>query len=118
MIYSIDFLLNVCAILFAFTAYASFPAFLNLALFVPAVLLLLPLGTNDRQNRRGTKSHNEGNTKAKSPPALQKGSLIVRPFLTNYRGAMLASTAIAILAVDFHIFPRRFAKVETWSTLR
>ncbi|RMZ76251.1 hypothetical protein DV738_g5062, partial [Chaetothyriales sp. CBS 135597] len=92
-----DFLLNVAAILFALTAYSSSPLFLNLALITPA--------------GASSSSSSSGNA---NPPKSPR--LVVRPFLTHYRGAMLIVTVIAILAVDFPIFPRRFAKVETWGT--
>ena len=132
IVYGIDFLLNVCAILFAFTAYASVPLFLNLALVVPAILLLLPLQQPTRTRRiRGknptdppaqngdaktARTDLESKARSDQDATLQPGTLITRPFLTNYRGAMLIATALAILAVDFKIFPRRFAKVETWGT--
>ncbi|XP_072302727.1 phosphatidylinositol-glycan biosynthesis class W protein [Eucyclogobius newberryi] len=38
------------------------------------------------------------------------------PFVTNFRVFVNLKTAISILAVDFVVFPRRFAKTETYGT--
>ena len=37
-------------------------------------------------------------------------------FLSNFRAYVNIATAISILAVDFTIYPRRFAKTETYGT--
>ncbi|XP_076762963.1 uncharacterized protein LOC143430526 [Xylocopa sonorina] len=37
-----------------------------------------------------------------------------RPFITNYRALVNIITAICILAIDFRIFPRKFAKTEVY----
>ncbi|KAJ3317830.1 Glucosaminyl phosphatidylinositol (GlcN-PI) nositol acylation protein [Boothiomyces sp. JEL0866] len=38
------------------------------------------------------------------------------PFIVAFRGYLQLLTISAILAVDFHVFPRRFAKTETFGT--
>ncbi|KAL3425135.1 gpi-anchored wall transfer protein [Phlyctema vagabunda] len=106
----VDFLLNIGAILLATTLYADTPLLLSCLLVAPAVLVYaLP---PNAPHKKKAKPSGVAQTKAAEPLS----PLPKKPFLTTYRGAMMAITCLAILAVDFRIFPRRFAKVENWGT--
>ncbi|OCT50167.1 GPI-anchored wall transfer protein 1 [Cladophialophora carrionii] len=124
-----DFLINVCAILFAITLYSSAPLALTIFLVTPGILLLSlgarpgrgnPVNGPATRPKRPTAGQpgprSAASVAAPSRTASQTPTLVVRPFLTHYRGTMLVVTCLAILAVDFPIFPRRYAKVETWGT--
>lgn len=110
----VDLVLNVLGPLLAITLYSNKPLLLCGLFLVPAIFIyaLAPNPVLSRKN------------KPKLPPAKQARSkaaatlsvLSTKPFLTTYRGSLLVLTCLAILAVDFRIFPRRFAKVETWGT--
>ncbi|PMD37871.1 GPI-anchored wall transfer protein 1 [Hyaloscypha variabilis F] len=106
--FAVDFLLNVAAILLATTLYANSPILLNTSLLALAALVyVLPKQSAPK--------------KVKLPPSKETKDAEANPlpkkqFLTTYRGTMMVITSIAILAVDFKIFPRRFAKVENWGT--
>ncbi|KAL3444428.1 GWT1-domain-containing protein [Aspergillus insuetus] len=106
-----DFLLNVLAILFATTLYSSAPWLLNVLLISPAFLILF----NSRPRRTQQKAKPPQTATAQHGPDTRQ-PLPIHPFLTTYRAAMMIITCIAILAVDFHVFPRRFAKAENWGT--
>lgn len=108
-----DFILNVLAILFATTAYSSAPLLLNILLISPAVLLYL----TQSPLRPAQKAKPPRKKNAKDEASREEAhSLPIHPFLTTYRSAMMIVTCVAILAVDFRVFPRRFAKVENWGT--
>lgn len=105
-----DFLLNVGGILLATTTYSSAPVVLDILLGLPAIILLcIPLPRKSLP-KIPSKSPPRDGVRASLDP------LPVRPFITAYRGTMMIITCLSILAVDFKIFPRRFAKVETWGT--
>jgi phosphatidylinositol glycan class W len=111
--YVVDFLTNCCAILLAFTLYASKPLLLlSLLLASSLFVYFLPPSASSRR-KVARPPHANSAAKASAEPL---DTLSVKPFLTTYRGCMLVATAVAILAVDFRTFPRRFAKVETWGT--
>lgn len=114
--YITDFLLQCCAILFATTVYAGSPQTLAGLLLLPAIAAYLQ--PQSRSSPASTK------TAPKPPPSepdhdsteAQKDPLPVKPFITGYRGAMMVITCTSILAVDFKVFPRRFAKTESFGT--
>lgn len=109
----VDFSLNVGAFLLATTLYASSPPLLLALLLAPsAILLALPPSARSPE-RSATPAIPKQNGSVTKP---ELDEFPTRPFLTAYRGTMLIATCHAILAVDFHVFPRRFAKVETWGT--
>lgn len=102
--YHLDLAINSCCLLFSITTYSSQSILLNLLLLAPTVYLYFqhpyvarkPVGKEANQQ-------------------IDKSSDL-NPYLTAYRGGMMVITCLAILAVDFKLFPRRFAKCETWGT--
>ncbi|KAK2768357.1 Glucosaminyl phosphatidylinositol (GlcN-PI) nositol acylation protein [Arachnomyces sp. PD_36] len=115
-----DFMLSVGVILFATTLYSSTPVLLNILLISPA--LFIYFGTNRSRQREKAKPPRSaipsktGDGAAASSSDSDLDPFPIRPFLTTYRGTMMIATCLAILAVDFRVFPRRFAKVENWGT--
>ncbi len=111
----LDFLLNCVSVLLATTLYSSAPALL-IALLLSSAALIYALPSQSRRSQRSVRT-------ATSRPSLESdgrptftgsAGLPRQPFVSVYRGCMLIMTCVAILAVDFKIFPRRFGKTETW----
>ncbi|KXX73165.1 GPI-anchored wall transfer protein 1 [Madurella mycetomatis] len=110
--FAVDFLLNVGALLLSVTLYSSAPLLLNILLLTAAAFVsAIPPNVSAPRKRPRLPPNAEPKT-----PSAPLGALSTKPFLTNYRGNMMVVTCICILAVDFRLFPRRFAKVETWGT--
>ncbi|TQV96240.1 GWT1-like protein [Cordyceps javanica] len=109
----VDYGLNVCAVLLATTLYSSSPLLLCIFLATPVALVyMLPPSAPSRKKLALPPAP----TTTDATDATRLDPVPVKPFLTTYRGSMQIITYVAILAVDFRLFPRRFAKVETWGT--
>lgn len=125
MAFVVDFLLNVGAILLSTTLYSASSLLLN-GLLLAAAIFVYALPSTSAGRRKKPKlpptvradaqaqAQAQAQSKATTSPSLS--TLSTKPFLTTYRGCLMVATCLAILAVDFRLFPRRFAKVETWGT--
>lgn len=114
-----DFLINCGAILFATTIYSGAPQILNGLLILPAVAAALqPSPEVQKATKTPLKPETDGKSSASKDDDVKddRDPLPVKPFITAYRGAMMIITCSSILAVDFPVFPRRFAKTESFGT--
>lgn len=127
----LDFGLNWLSTLLSVTLYANDPLILNASILVPALIVLVtapktPQSLLEEDGNKNTLSKDKNNDtdlkqkdnelKPITELSILKTYLPRHSFLSVYRGQMMIITCLAILAVDFRIFPRRFAKVETWGT--
>lgn len=107
----LEFLILVVPLLLSLTSLSDHLVALNAALLCSSFLIQTFIPTRPPQL-----------LESKSPTRLPSSSLTTpnrlspRVFVTVYRAHMMLMTIICILAVDFEVFPREFAKAETWGT--
>lgn len=107
VVFLLEFYFDVLLLLQSITIFSSQTAKLYTHALVPAgIVLIYKMATANHKSKLVRNSQKQPETEL----------LPKKPFITAYRAHMMIITNLAILAVDFHVFPRRFAKVETWGT--
>ncbi|KAF8490151.1 hypothetical protein F5888DRAFT_1868889 [Russula emetica] len=125
-----EWLLLVIPLLLSMTLFAHRPGTLSAILLLPTAFICflfptcqsgtpLPSGGSPRSSfvsHRASSSHHDKPSKqgAGSPEQTETTRLSA---LSTYRAHMMLVTVLAILAVDFPVFPRMLAKCETYGVL-
>lgn len=105
MVFVVDYCTLVIPVLLAFTVLADHITTLIIT------CLSLSLGMVFLQSLRSNKLQSQHFQTLLSADMSKK-----RPFIGGFRAYVVIATAIAILAVDFVIYPRRLAKAETYGS--
>ncbi|KAG7448680.1 GWT1-domain-containing protein [Guyanagaster necrorhizus] len=104
--FPISWVILVLPLLLSMTLFANMPTLLSILMLVPALgLSFLP-----RRESGTPLPSNE----SERDPASATAIVAPLPYLTTYRAHMLLMTVLAILAVDFPLFPRSLAKCESF----
>ncbi|XP_059443491.1 uncharacterized protein At4g17910 [Corylus avellana] len=95
---AVDFLVIVLPVVFFLTVLADWT-------YICTILLTMLLFFSIAAKRSGSAS-----------PSLEGGIHSLKTIISSYRVSVMIGTCLCILAVDFRIFPRKYAKTETYGT--
>ncbi|KAK6344883.1 Glucosaminyl phosphatidylinositol (GlcN-PI) nositol acylation protein [Orbilia javanica] len=113
-LFLIDFGLNAAALLLSITVYSQYAIYFSLFLALNGCVLYFTQSPLTQSKQRKPPPPKDDAAKELSEKEKLDVYLPKKAFITAWRGGMMMVTCLAILAVDFPVFPRRFAKVETW----
>eukprot|EP00550_Attheya_septentrionalis_P001578 CAMPEP_0198293468 /NCGR_PEP_ID=MMETSP1449-20131203/17336_1 /TAXON_ID=420275 /ORGANISM="Attheya septentrionalis, Strain CCMP2084" /LENGTH=446 /DNA_ID=CAMNT_0043993059 /DNA_START=74 /DNA_END=1411 /DNA_ORIENTATION=- len=87
--------------------------YLGIELVLAMLILFFVQRRNRRRGHKSNHTKSSQTTSSATATSSKNKNITSFPWLSAYRSAVSYLTFVAILAVDFHLFPRRFAKTET-----
>lgn len=108
-IFLLEFVVIVCPTILIFTILSDYLIFTFLAVTIITFIITIFSVTSPDMFVLYWKLPNSKTDYLKDTVFLTK-----QPFITYFRSLVFIATTTSILGVDFHIYPRRFAKTETY----